>query len=106
MSDTESICSNMSDMSIVSYAGEEMDAEKYVDTAFKDCQEALNNIHSGTRNLLQSEDRGDTYEEAKQLFDEIAELVKEGISILKEVVKTNKQFLPPKPRAAKAATAK
>jgi hypothetical protein len=97
MSDIDSVCSNISDMS-VSYCGEEMDAEQFVDTAFKELQTALNNLHCVTRNLMMCEDRGDSYDDAKQLFDEIQETVKDGISVFKEILKTNKQFMPPKPK--------
>jgi len=106
MSDCESIASTMSEMSIVSYTGIEMDANDYVDKAFKDIQDAVNNCHCAVRNLIQSDDRGDTYEEAKQQFDEIAEVSKEGAQIFKEIVKTAKQLLPPKPKIKKDATMK
>jgi hypothetical protein len=87
----------MSDMS-VSYCGEEMDAEKFVDQAFKELQEAINNLHCATRNLMMSEERNDSYEEAKKIYDEIQETVKIGIDVFKEIMKTNKSFLPKKPK--------
>ena len=99
MTDLDSVCSNMSDMS-VSYCGEEMDAEKFVDQAFRELQEAINNLHCATRNLMMSEERNDSYEEAKKIYDEVEATVKEGISVFKEIAKTNKSFLPKKPKAA------
>ena len=65
----------------------------------------INNLHSATRNLMMSEERADTYEEAKEIYDEIVTTTKEGITVFREVIKTCKVFLPKKPRAVKAAAA-
>ena len=97
MTDLDSVCSNMPEMS-VSYTGVEMTAEQFADQAFKELQEALNNLHCATRNLMMSEERADTFQEAKTIYDEIEATVKEGVSVFKEILKTNKSFLPPKPK--------
>jgi len=105
MSYAESLCSNMSDMSVM-YDGEEMDLEKFVDQAFAEIQTAVNNLQCATRNLMRSEDRGDTHEESMVIFAEIQDNVKEGISVFKEIMKTNKTMVVPKPKALKAKTTK
>ena len=101
---TDSVCSEMSEMS-VSYCGEEITAEAFADQAFKELQEALNNLHCATRNLMMSEERNDSYEERKKIYDEEDATVKEGISVFREIAKTNKQFVGKPPKAA-AATVK
>ena len=95
-SDTESLASNMPDMSIVSYTGKEMTSKEFIDQAFADIQTAVNHLHCATRNMMQCEERGDSYEEAKEVYDDIQGVVKEGVAIFREIAKTNKQMLPKK----------
>ena len=97
-SDTESLASNMSDMSIVSYTGKEMTSEEFIDQAFADIQTAVNHLHCATRNMMQCEERGDSYEEDKEVYDDIQGVVKEGVAIFREIAKTNKQMLPKAPK--------
>lgn len=99
MSDVESLASNMSDMS-VAYTGVEMTCEEFVDQAFKEIQQAVNNIHSATREILMMADRNESWSEIKKTMDDIEKNAKEGISVFKEIVKTNKQIVKPlKPKA-------
>ena len=102
MSDTESLASNMSDMS-VAYTGVEMTVDDFVDQAFKEIQTAVNNLHSATRSLIMQCDRTDDWTEIEKTMQDSDETVKEGISVFKEILKTNKQLVKPlKPKPKKA----
>ena len=98
--DSDDISSISSTLSNVSFRGEDMDCNAFIDIAFSDAQDALNLLHSSTRALSYAEDRGDSYDEIKASYDELTEVAKDGIKILREIMAVNKQFLPPKPRAA------
>jgi hypothetical protein len=91
------MASNMSERS-VSVFGEEMPLDEAIDQIFKDIQGHINDMHMSIRELCQSEDRNDTYEEALDFFDAVASHVKEGNVVFKELVKVCKQLLPPKPK--------
>lgn len=95
--DISSICSTMTDRS-VSCFGEEMLLEDAIDHIFKEIQDHINQIHCELRNLCQSEERADTYSEAKEYLDDITLHIKEGTKVMKELIPVCKQLLPPKPK--------
>jgi hypothetical protein len=99
-SDRESVSSMASNMSerSVSVFGEEMPLDEAIDQIFKEIQSHINDMHCSIRELCQSEDRNDSYEEAIEFFDSIASHVKEGNTVFKELVKVCKQLLPKKPK--------
>lgn len=106
-SDTESISSmgsNMSERS-VSCFGEDMPLEEAIDEIFKQIQEHINELHVQVRQLCQSEDRADTYDEALEFYTGVASHVKEGNIVFKELVKVCKQLLPKKPKGWVASKA-
>lgn len=87
----DSVCSQLS---TVSFRGdEEVDVDQYIDTAFADLQNAVNNLHCATRNLSMCEDRNDSWEECKKLYDEVQDTVKDGIAVFKEIASVNKQMI-------------
>lgn len=100
----DDISSISSTLSTVSFRGEETDVGTYIDSVFADIQQGVNDLHSTTRALSFAEDRGDSYDEAKVIYDQIADLVKDGCALFREVATVNKQFLPAKPRAPKKAS--
>lgn len=100
MDDISSICSGMSEVTVSAF-GEEMLLENAVDQIFKEIQEHINQIHCELRNLCMSEDRADTYDEAKEYLDEITTHIKDGCKVLKELIPVCKQLLPPKPKGWK-----
>ena len=103
MSDTESLASDMSSIS-VAYTGVEMTVDDFVDQAFKEVQTAVNNLHAATRNVIMQVERDDDWSEIQKTMGEIDENVKEGISVFKEILKTNKQLVKPlKPKASKTS---
>jgi hypothetical protein len=95
--DNQSNCSNQSNVS-VSIWGEEMDLEVAVDKIFKQIQEHLNELHCQIRQLCQSEDRNDDYDEALEHYEAITLHTKEGVAVMKDLPKVMKQILPPKPK--------
>jgi hypothetical protein len=99
-SDNESISSIGSNMSqrSVSVFGEEMPLDEAIDDIFKQIQSHINLMHMSIRELCQSEDRNDSYEEAVEFYDAVASHVKEGNVVFKELVKVCKQLLPRKPK--------
>lgn len=98
--DISSVCSSFS---TVSFNGEEMTADKAIDESMKDIQKSVNNAHVVVRNMLTSDERGEEYEIMKEQYDQVDELVKEGIALWKDLKAIAKQLLPPKPRASKKA---
>lgn len=98
--DASSICSVMSDMTVSAF-GEDMLLEDAVDKIFKDIQDHINQLHCELRNLCMSEERADTYDEAKEYVDAITDHVKEGSKVLKELIPVCKQLLPAKPKGYK-----
>lgn len=102
--DIESLASNFSE---VSFRDDLVSAEQAVDLSIKDIQDGLNNTQVALREMLQLDERGESYDLMKAKFDEIEELLKDGISLFKELRGLAKQLVPPKPRAntaKKAAT--
>jgi len=101
--DNFEICSNASGMSevSVSHNGMEMLLEDAVDSIFKELQEHINEIHCQLRQLCMSEDRADTYDEAKEFLDEIVDHIKEGNKVMKELIPVCKQLMPPRPKGWK-----
>lgn len=92
-----SLASGLSEVS-VSYNGEDMMLEDAIDHIFKELQQCINEIHVQLRQLCMSEDRGDTYDEAKEYLDQITDFVKDGTKVLKDLIPVCKQLLPPKPK--------
>ena len=93
----ESVCSSMSDFS-VSVNGQEMKLDEAVDDIFAQIQTAINQIHVDLRNLCQSDDRNDSYDEALEYHTAITEHVKTGADMFKSIIKVSKQLLPSKPK--------
>jgi transcriptional regulator of heat shock response len=89
--DLSSVCSQLSTVSFRDQ--EDVDVDVFIDTAFGELQQAVNNLHSATRNLSMCEDRNDSWEECKNLFDEVQSNVKEGVAVFKEIATVNKQFI-------------
>ena len=75
-----------------------MPLDEAIDDIFKQIQSHINDMHCSIRELCQSEDRNDSYEEAGEFYDAVASHVKEGNVVFKELVKVCRQLLPPKPR--------
>jgi hypothetical protein len=98
--EVESVASQMSDFS-VSVNGQEMKLDEAVDDIFSQIQTAINQIHVDLRNLCQSDDRGDTYDEAMEYHTQITEHVKEGAAMFKSIIAVSKQLLPAKPKGWK-----
>lgn len=99
-SDTESLCSNMSNMS-VTYDGEDVDLDECVDNIFKELQHHINEIHVQIREMCQFDLRGETYEETRVYYDSMAEHVKEGSLLFKDLLSVMKQIGPKKPKVPK-----
>lgn len=95
--DIESLASNFSD---VSFRGDLVSAEQAVDESIKDLQNGLNGVQCGMREMLVADERGEEYSIMKAKYDEIDELLKEGISLFKEMKGLAKQLVPPKPKAS------
>jgi len=88
-----SVSSSGSQISI-NYNGQECDLEQMLDLVITGkgpeepgIQSLINQIQYTLRNLVQCEDRGDTYQETVSLVDEITDMV-DDISILFEDLKT------------------
>ena len=97
-SDSESMCSNMSQVSVSYNGDDDMALDEAVDMIFKEIQEHINEIHVQLRMLCQSEDRSDTYDEAFEYHDVLTDHVKEACTVFKDVIKVSKQLLPKKPK--------
>lgn len=100
-SGASSLCSNMSSVSI-NYDGEEHDLDEAVDYVFKELQEHINGTHVQIREMCQWDLRGESYEEVKVYFDKMADHIKEGSALFKDLLKIMKQIMPPKPKALKS----
>jgi len=100
--DIESVASNFSE---VSFRDDLVSAEQAVDLSIKDIQDGLNNTQVALREMLQLDERGEEYSIMKAKYDEIDELLKDGINLLKELRGLAKQLIPPKPRASTAKKA-
>ena len=96
----ESVCSQMSDFS-VSVNGQEMKLDEAVDDIFKQIQCAINQIHVDLRNLCQSDDRNESYDDALEYHTAITEHVKTGADMFKSIIAVSKQLLPKKPKGWK-----
>ena len=91
--DISSLCSNMSDMT-VSCFGEDVPLEQAVDDIFKQIQEHINEVHVQIRQLCQSEDRNETYDEAFEYHLQLSDHVDEAIVVFRELKKVSSQILP------------
>ncbi len=98
MAENESICSNMSHVTVSAFGQNDVPIDEAVDDIFKKIQSSINDLHCQIRQLCMSEDRGDTYEEAYQFQHAIKEHVDESIIVFKELVKVMKQILPKRPK--------
>ncbi len=96
--DLESTCS---EFSIVSIGGEEVTCEKAVDDGIVDLQQALNNIQSGLREIIMLDFHGEGYEIINPKYVEIEGLIKEGGSIMKDLLSIARQLKPKKPKESK-----
>ena len=96
--DISSVCSSFSQ---VSFNGEEVSADQAIDESMKDIQNGTNQAHVAVRNMLTSDERGESYDIMKAQFDEIDGIVKEAIALWKSLRSIAKQLVPPKPRTTK-----
>lgn len=99
-SDIASVCSQMSDFS-VSVNGEDMPLDQAVDNVFAQIQTAINQIHCDLRQMCQSEDRSDTYEESLEYHNSVKEHITEGCVMFKSLIAISKQLVLPKPKGWK-----
>jgi hypothetical protein len=97
-SDSESICSDTSQISVAYNGDDNMPLDDACDMIFKEIQQHINEIHVQLRMLCQSEDRSDTYDEAFEYHDVLTDHVKEACTVFKDVIKVSKQLLPKKPK--------
>ena len=92
-----SISSNGSQISI-NYNGEEMDLEQMLDETVKGIQRHLNDLQLQLRNVAQSEDRNDSFEEIVEITDAVQDDIDEMIflfSDLKDVADQIRGKVPP-----------
>ena len=101
-SGADSLCSNMSEVSI-NYDGEEVELGEAVDHIFKEIQHHINQTHCEIRQIVQWEDRNETYEETKVYFDDMELHIREGCALFKDLIKVMRQVLPKKPKEPKPA---
>lgn len=97
-SESESICSDTSQVSVAYNGDDNMPLDDACDMIFKEIQQHINDIHVQLRMLCQSEDRNETYDEAFEYHDALTSHVKEACVVFKDVVKVSKQLLPKKPK--------
>lgn len=104
--DTESLCSNMSDMSI-SYGGEEMDLDDAIDHIFKELQNHINETHVQIREMCQWDLRGEDYDDVMVYFKEMELHIREGCSLFKDLISVMRQVIKPlKPKAPRVTKIK
>jgi hypothetical protein len=101
--DLDSVCSSFSQ---VSFNGEEVSAEVAVDESIKQIQQGLNNLQVGMRELLMLDERDESYEVIQPKYEEIEALVKDGVSLWKDMLAIARQLRVPKPRATKKESQK
>ena len=92
-----SISSNGSQISI-NYNGEEMDLEQMLDETVKGIQRHLNDLQLQLRNVAQSEDRNDSFEEIVEFTDAVQDDIDEMIYLftdLKDVADQIRGKTPP-----------
>lgn len=98
-SDNESsICSTASGMTVSCFGEDDVPLEEAIDGIFKQIQDHINQMHCEIRNLVQSDDRGEDYDECYAYWAAIKEHVDEGCKVFKELTKVARQILPPKPK--------
>ena len=100
-----SLCSTNSMMS-VSIFGEELDVDSACDKVFKQLQDSLNLTHLRVRELMMSEDRGESFMESVEIADSLNTYCDDLSDLLKELKSVGKQVLgkcPPEEKVAYAA---
>lgn len=96
-----STASNASMMS-VSVFGEEIDVNKGVDLVFRDLQDSLNQCHCSIRNLIQCDDRGDSYIESCEIQNQVSEYIVDFSILMKELKSLSVELLGKCPKDEKA----
>lgn len=74
--DNQSLCSEMSEMSI-NIDGHELNLQSYIDHIFKEIQNNINMLHSSIRWLSQSEDRNESLEEFLPKYLDLLDFITE-----------------------------
>ena len=96
-----SVCSSNGSSQSVSVFGQEAELEVATDTIFKELQNTLNQTHCAIRQLLQIEERNDTFLEAAEIHHDIADFSQEFAELMKELSKVSSQVLGKCPKELK-----
>ena len=86
----------------MSVFGQECELEAATDLIFKELQNTLNQTHCSIRELLQIEERNDTFLEAAEIHHDIADYSQGFAELMKELSKVSSQVLGKCPKELKS----
>ena len=88
-----SVSSVGSSLSVSVFGQDDVELEVATDTIFKELQTTLNQTHCAVRELLQIEERNDTFLEAAEIHHDISDYSQGFAELMKELSKVSSQVL-------------